>query len=123
MEFAGPVGVPSLSYAVVRDSLEGSAHPALRLQPWQLSVVELGHVDGQRLREAQLHLDMRVADVLVFVGHLDEAVAGEASERVEGVRPVVEDLGIEGRSLDGGGVAGHGLQSQTSGGGRATLLI
>ena len=53
----------------------------------------------------------------------DEAVANEASERVEGVRPAIENLEMNGKSLDGDGVADHGLNDQTSGGGAVGAIV
>ena len=53
----------------------------------------------------------------------DEAVANEASERVEGVRPSMENLEMNGKSLDGDGVADHGLNDQTSGSGAVGAVV
>merc|ERR1719162_1056032 len=64
-----------------------------------------------------------MADVLVLVGHLDEAVALEASEGVEGVGAVVEHGGVDGWGLDGGGEAGERLNGQALGSSGTALLV
>ena len=50
-------------------------------------------------------------------------MASEASERVEGVRHAIVNLEMNGKSLDGDGVADHGLNDQTSGGGAVGAVV
>jgi hypothetical protein len=108
---------------MVANTFQIGEGPALCFQPWQLGVIQFGHIHGGRRLQAQLHLDVGVADVLVFVGHLDEALTSEAPQGVEGVCAIGEDSGIDSWSHNGGCEASHGLQRQTRGSGWATCLV